>query len=515
MVEEVQKESLRLMKEIDEICKKYDITYYGEGGTVIGALRHRGFIPWDDDMDIVMTRGNFLKFVEALKKENLEDRILEYPEGNKESPVVTIKYMDYNTTTIFKSLFLYGCSSGLNIDIFILDPIPKGKEKWFKKNFLSYCEILCPYYVINEESSYFRYRIDLLKEKLFGRDYVLNNYREKLFNFNEEDCEEYLVRWGITYQTVKIDYYKEPMYYKFCDMMLPIPSKAERILTNYFGDGWYIMPSEEEQESHDTIRNMHVGYTKYKDDYMKYIDKERVQKDFLKSKILRMQKLNFENKINKDIYNLNFVKDSIIVKDTINEEEIELLFDNNKYKELYQKLEKYISLQIDGLYRKNNLMFDVSKNIVKISLITLINVGKYYDAFKLISLFENDKEFCEIKETLLKIREAKYCYFENNYDNALEIVGSLLKENEFNMSAYKIKLDIILKNKLSKKDAESFIKEIEKYKSVTNDIELDKYLGDLFIILGKTKEAQEKYEFIKKYSRNGLLLLDIKETENK
>ncbi|MDD5980283.1 MAG: LicD family protein, partial [bacterium] len=294
MVEEVQKESLRLMKEIDEICKKYDITYYGEGGTIIGALRHQGFIPWDDDMDIVMTRDNFTKFVQALKKENPKNRVLEYPEGNKEYPLVTIKYMNTDTASIFKSLFLDICAGGLFIDIFILDPIPRGKEKWFKKNFLSYCEILCPYYVINEESSYFRYRIDLLKEKLFGRDYVLNSYRKKLFNYKEEECDEFLIRWGITYQTVKKEYYGKPRYCKFNDMKLPVPSKSERILTNYFGDDWYILPSLVEQLQHDIIRDLDNSYKKYKDDYMKYIDKERVQKDFLKSKILRMKKLNFE-----------------------------------------------------------------------------------------------------------------------------------------------------------------------------------------------------------------------------
>ena len=78
------------------------------------------------------------------------------------------------------------------------------------------------------------------------------------------------------------------------------------------------------------------------------------------------------------------------------------------------------------------------------------------------------------------------------------------------MSAYKIKLDIILKNKLSKKDAESLIKDIENYKNITGDIELDKYWGDLLIMLEKVEEAKEKYNNFKNNSRNGLLLLDIK-----
>ncbi|MCB6367824.1 LicD family protein, partial [Intestinibacillus massiliensis] len=52
---------LGLLHEIDEICRKYEITYYAAGGTTIGAARHHGFIPWDDDADLYMTRENFYR----------------------------------------------------------------------------------------------------------------------------------------------------------------------------------------------------------------------------------------------------------------------------------------------------------------------------------------------------------------------------------------------------------------------------------------------------------------------
>ena len=159
---ELREELLTLLKEIDYICKKYDITYYAEGGTIIGALRHNGFIPWDDDMDLVMTRDNFYKFVDAFKKEKLPDRVLECPDTNSKYPLVTIKYNDTSTTTIFRSLMNNICACGAYIDIFILDPIPKGREDWFKSTFLSYTELLCPYYVINDaESSRKKYKKDL------------------------------------------------------------------------------------------------------------------------------------------------------------------------------------------------------------------------------------------------------------------------------------------------------------------------------------------------------------------
>ena len=64
-----QKFLLKLLQEIDDICQKYHITYYLGGGTTIGAVRHEGFVPWDDDADVLMTRNEWKKFVQAFQKE--------------------------------------------------------------------------------------------------------------------------------------------------------------------------------------------------------------------------------------------------------------------------------------------------------------------------------------------------------------------------------------------------------------------------------------------------------------
>ena len=66
---DTQKALLQLLKEINDICNRHDIPYYLAGGTLIGAIRHKGFIPWDDDLDIMMTRDNWLRFAEVCKTE--------------------------------------------------------------------------------------------------------------------------------------------------------------------------------------------------------------------------------------------------------------------------------------------------------------------------------------------------------------------------------------------------------------------------------------------------------------
>lgn len=68
-LKELQKIELELLVEIDRICRKYDIKYSIDGGTLLGAIRHKGFIPWDDDADVIMNRNEYVKLMDVLDKE--------------------------------------------------------------------------------------------------------------------------------------------------------------------------------------------------------------------------------------------------------------------------------------------------------------------------------------------------------------------------------------------------------------------------------------------------------------
>ena len=70
---ELHKVGLEVLKEIDRVCKKYDIPYFLCGGTLIGVMRHKGFIPWDDDIDIGMLRKDYERFEDCFIKEHSKD----------------------------------------------------------------------------------------------------------------------------------------------------------------------------------------------------------------------------------------------------------------------------------------------------------------------------------------------------------------------------------------------------------------------------------------------------------
>ena len=67
---------LGILHEIDTICAKYGLTYFAYWGTLIGAVRHQGFIPWDDDLDIAMPRPDYMKFLEVVMDELSEEPML-------------------------------------------------------------------------------------------------------------------------------------------------------------------------------------------------------------------------------------------------------------------------------------------------------------------------------------------------------------------------------------------------------------------------------------------------------
>lgn len=114
---------LDILKEIDAICKRHSINYYGWFGTLLGAVRHRGFIPWDDDMDLAMVREDYERFRYYAKTE--------LPTGWRISEEYPTWISVFHTNVIrldqeFLDRF-HGCPYITGVDIFCLDYIPGDK----------------------------------------------------------------------------------------------------------------------------------------------------------------------------------------------------------------------------------------------------------------------------------------------------------------------------------------------------------------------------------------------------
>ena len=99
--EEIKQIELNLLLKLDEICKKYKLRYYLCGGTLLGAVRHKGFIPWDDDIDVLMPREDFEKLLRLEKKQKQDavEKIVSWKSGNSIYPFIKL----INTNTVLST----------------------------------------------------------------------------------------------------------------------------------------------------------------------------------------------------------------------------------------------------------------------------------------------------------------------------------------------------------------------------------------------------------------------------
>lgn len=117
-----------MLEDIDAFCRNNAIKYSLAGGNLIGAVRHKGFIPWDDDMDIIMTRNDYLKFVDAWKTKALENYTAFF-ECNKITGLTHTKITRNNTILISGDKYSYNGSNGIWIDIFVMDKLPMNTKQ--------------------------------------------------------------------------------------------------------------------------------------------------------------------------------------------------------------------------------------------------------------------------------------------------------------------------------------------------------------------------------------------------
>lgn len=120
---EIKNLLLNILKEIDEFCSKNNLTYFLAYGTLLGAVRHKGFIPWDDDIDICMPRPDYEKFISSFMEKHGRYVVKSF-EKDKEYPYFFAKVHDKNT--LLKTKTTFDGKMGLYVDIFPIDALPSN-----------------------------------------------------------------------------------------------------------------------------------------------------------------------------------------------------------------------------------------------------------------------------------------------------------------------------------------------------------------------------------------------------
>lgn len=129
-----QLKQLSILEEIDRICRKHGIDYWLDGGTLLGAVRHQGFIPWDDDIDIAMRQEDVERFVSITPKELRDGLFLQTPQSEPQVKEPIIKVRDLNSFYIERGdSFVSDYQKGLFVDIFPMVDYPTVSESFVKR----------------------------------------------------------------------------------------------------------------------------------------------------------------------------------------------------------------------------------------------------------------------------------------------------------------------------------------------------------------------------------------------
>ncbi|MDK7951759.1 LicD family protein [Lactobacillus paragasseri] len=250
---------LDLFNQLDKICKRHNITYYADGGTLLGAVRHHGFIPWDDDMDFMMYRDDFEKLC-SVASEFKEPYFFQTEETDPGSLRCHAQLRNSNTTGIlkFEEDKKYPFNQGIFIDIFPLDNVPEDRDERLKfvNNLKELKQKAREYYDFNHgfaekpritgfHTLWQRINFPNKKRgyerlfKVYGeKNPYYKEYKEKVTKY--KDSTGYVMDIAIHDDSKRLNsqYFGKPKYVPFEMVKMPIPENYDNILNRYYGD-WH------------------------------------------------------------------------------------------------------------------------------------------------------------------------------------------------------------------------------------------------------------------------------------
>ncbi|MBQ7862548.1 MAG: LicD family protein [Clostridia bacterium] len=238
-----------MLEHFVRICEKEDLRYFVAGGTLLGAVRHKGFIPWDDDIDVLMPRADyelFLKKAQAYLPDNL---FLQSFETDREYPCNFAKIRNSDTTFIESTLADMKINHGVYIDIFPLDYYPKKNSRLFElKKLILTLRISADFKIDNQKLKTKTVR-KLLKILMPDRQKAVR-MKEKLFTAVPES--DMLVSncgaWGKR-EIFPAEWCSEYVDLTFEGVQVKAPYKYHELLSQLYGD-YMKLPDEKDRVSH-------------------------------------------------------------------------------------------------------------------------------------------------------------------------------------------------------------------------------------------------------------------------
>ena len=254
-----------ILEEIIAVCEKLNLHYYLMGGTLIGAIRHKGFIPWDDDVDIGMPRADYEVFLEKAPELLPKHLFVQSLWSDKEFLQCFAKVRNSNTTFMEKAVAERKMHHGVFVDVFPLDYYPENLKDQKKYEFLKKLYYRRVVTRMNfDKKLTFKNRVgNILICILFPSwRYVLKK-QDKLFR-SVPKSSLLTKTGGYKNEVAPADWYGNGVKVDFEGLKVNAPEQYDKLLTKIYGDYMSLPPIEERKGHHFTaVLDLNTPYTEY------------------------------------------------------------------------------------------------------------------------------------------------------------------------------------------------------------------------------------------------------------
>lgn len=260
---ESKKIQLSILRYFHEFCERHQLRYYLAYGTLLGAVRHKGYIPWDDDVDLVMPRPDYLKFFELFREEDHGHFKALSIQTNPDYFGTFGKIHDTRTVMEQEYGFVEKVEMGVYIDLFPMDGIPEDAEEhkalYRRTNRWTEAYLLSIRKLSAKSSNPLKWIIKALCSlpcRLIGSNFFINKLEKIAMEQSYDESEKVacvssdrdIERW------IRRKHLDENVMLEFEGSSYPAPSDYEAFLTRMYGDFMKLPPEDERQQHFYTVQ---------------------------------------------------------------------------------------------------------------------------------------------------------------------------------------------------------------------------------------------------------------------
>ena len=526
---EKQKYLLKLFREVDEICREHNLRYVLAGGSLIGALRHEGFVPWDDDVDLYMPRSDWEKFVEICKTELPPDREIQCSEVDINYTNSFPRYASNNTCAIHKSQIVGKDCGGEIIDILTLDPIPADDREYekYRTHMMIYSDLVNISVGYSDRweipaSMYLKY---LLSYIFLGKKRTLAKLEKIMFSYNEDECDRYAMRWGgcpFLFDKDMMFPVKEGV---FEGQKAMIPNRCSDYLIWHYGDEWSYMPSHDSREGHVAVCVDELPYQELREEYMPKIRKGKLRWDSVFRKFYNMRIAKKSHKVRQEGLTMKARAVALDLERAIEEsgQKISELVANRSFHKLSALFGSYYKNQLsaDFIGREDYtniyafyhpILVEIPDGIFYAAMLTLFYTERVSKAYRMLQIRQQldhlSPEMEKLKEDIELFRKAADHYEFHRMEEAQRIVEDFLKRYPAHPGFMKFKCRFLMENAGENRiEAERFLEKA--LKLFPEDGYFLKYKADILWMNGEVQKAAELYLQVKSKTTNGVVWMEM------